>query len=295
MLNKRSWLHPNALWTCAVAIFLPVAAAWAGEAAPAASAERYIRYGFTVQNTTGQLVPEAELWVCAPLKETSTQRLLDVKASQSYERQTDDLGNHLLRFVFSNVPPYAVRIATVEATLALSAEPVPLAVETASWLKSGPLFEYEAEDFDRLAPEFPAGASEQTARAIYDWVRGHLQDAGYDGMDRGALYALVQKKGDCTEYATLFVALCRRAGIPARAMGGYVVSQNAILNPAAFHNWAEYYLDGRWHVADPQTGAFNEKADPYVATRVLGESDSPLGNFARFRCIGDGMKAEMNK
>jgi transglutaminase-like putative cysteine protease len=291
----KKWLQPNALWTGALSIFLPLAAAWAGEAAPAASAERYVRYGFTMQNPTDQLVPEAELWVCAPLKETSAQRLLHLKVSPPHEERTDKLGNCLLRFVFSNVPPYAVRIATVEATLALSAEPGPIAAEPGRWLKSGPLFEYEDEAFGRLAPEFPVGASEQTARAIYDWVRGHLQDAGYDGTDRGALYALTQKKGDCTEYAALFVALCRRAGIPARAMGGYVATQNAILDPASFHNWAEYHLDGRWHLADPHAGAFNEKADQYVATRVLGESDSPLGNFARFRCLGEDLKVEMNK
>ena len=37
-----------------------------------------------------------------------------------------------------------------------------------------------------MAPEFPADVSEQTARAIFDWVRGHLQDAGYDVMLVGA-------------------------------------------------------------------------------------------------------------
>ena len=256
--------------------------------------ERYIRYGFTLRNDTSQMVPEAELWVCAPIPETSMQRLHDLKTSPPSEVRTDGLGNHLLRFVFSNVPPYAVRIATVEATLTMGAEPEPLALETNIWLASGPLFEYDDPDFKRVAPEF-SGAPVQAARAAFDWVRENLRDTGYDGTDRGALFALIQKKGDCTEYAALFVALCRRSGIPARAMGGYVARENMVLDPASFHNWAEFYADGRWHIADPHAGVFNDKGAPYVATRVLGESDSPLGHFARFRCLGEGIKAVMNK
>ena len=267
------------------------AAARAG-AAPEA-AERYVRTGFSLQNKTGALVPEAELWVCAPLRQTSSQRLLDLNASHPFEEMTDGLGNHLLRFVFSNMPPYAAKIVTVEATLAMSAEPRPAEEEPGRWLQAGPLFEYTDEVFGRLAPEFPGGASEQTARAIFDWVRGHLQDGGYDGTDRGALHALTQRKGDCTEYATLFVALCRRAGIPARAMGGYVVGQNAVLDPESFHNWAEFLVEGRWRLADPHAGTFQGQADRHVATRVLGESDSPVGGFARFRYRGEGIQAVM--
>lgn len=294
-MRMRLQKYPKVLWTV-VSLFFPwMVFAGAVEPAPVAPAGRYVRYGYTMQNTTDQLVPEAELWVCAPLRETSMQRLLDLNSSPPCEEQADGLGNHLLRFVISNMPPYAVRIVTVEATMAMNAVPVPIEVETARWLKAGPLCEYDNKVFGRLVPEFPAGMSESTVRAIFDWVRGHVQDVGFDGTDRGALYALTQQKGDCTEFATLFVALCRRAGIPARAMGGYVVRQNAILDPASFHNWAEYYLGGCWHIADPQAGVFDEQADHYVATRVLGESDSPLGIYARFRCMGEGIKAEMNK
>ncbi len=298
-------MHLEKTWRRTAALFLPVAtggilalaaaSAEAGDPASPEPEERYVRYGFTLQNTTDQVVPEAELWVCAPLRETSTQRELDLQASPRCEERTDGLGNHLLRFVFSNVPPYAARLVTVGTTLAMRARPEAMDVETDRFLKAGPLFEYDDEAFDRLVPEFPSGASEQTARAIFDWVRQRVQDAGYDGTDRGALYALTQQRGDCTEFATLFVALCRRAGIPARAMGGYVASQNAILDPAAFHNWAEFHLDGRWHIADPQAGVFNDKADQYVATRVLGESDSPVGICSRFRCMGEGIKTVMDK
>ena len=282
-----------ALRTATAVCCLVATLAAAAEQSP--TTERYVRYGFTVQNATGEMIPEAELWICAPLNKTSTQHLLSLKASQPYEQRTDDLGNHLLQFVISNVPPYAVRIVTVEVTLSMNAEPAPIKEEIEQWLKAGPFFEYDDMTFRQQAPKFPAGKSGATARLIFDWVRGHLQDVGYDGTDRGALYALTQQKGDCTEYAMLFVALCRKARIPTRALGGYVIDHNSVLDSASFHNWAEFYECGRWHVVDPQTGVFDEKADKYVAMRVLGGSESPLGSYPRYRCIGEGITVEMTQ
>ena len=283
------------LWPLLLAGHLAAGMALADDAQPGGPVERYVRYGFTLQNETGQLVPAADLWVCAPLKATSLQQQLDLKASQPYDETTDGLGNQVLHFTFRSIPPYAVRIVSVEATVAWHTEAEPMGIAPGTDLQPAPMFEFDNEAFARLIPEFPKNDSAQAARAIFDWVRQHIRDIGYDGTDRGALYALTQKKGDCTEFATLFAALCRREGIPARAMGGYVISQNTTLDPAAFHNWAEFYMNGAWHLADPQRGAFNEMSAQYIATRVLGESDSPLGNHARFRFTGDGIKAVMNK
>lgn len=273
-----------------------LATAWAmtGLAEEPGVAERYVRYGFTVQNDSNQFLPVAELWVCAPVQETSTQRVTGLTPVPGAEAQTDGLGNHLLRFVFSNVPPYAVRLATVEATLEMTAEPRPTGETTERDLRPQPLIEFDADAFAKEAPDIPSGTPEEMARAIFAWVRDNLRDSGYDRTDRGALHALVERRGDCTEYAALFVALCRRAGIPARVLGGYVVDRNARLSAMEYHNWAEFHVDGRWQIADPFAGVFQEKADQYVATRIFGESDSPLGGYARFRVVGDGLRAEMD-
>ena len=121
-----------------------------------------------------------------------------------------------------------------------------------------------------------------------------MKDDGYSARDRGALYALREKKGDCTEFMYLFVALCRRAQIPARGLGGYVCPKNMILRPTDYHNWAEFYADGRWYIADPYRKVFMPQTLEYVATRIIGVTDSPLGDFARFRFKGEGLKVEMN-
>lgn len=254
---------------------------------------RYIRYGFEVQNRTDQYVPVAELWVCAPLRESATQHAVEWDASHACQAHEDRLGNHLLQFVIRDIPPYGTSIVYVEATLQGGSGSNRTEPDPAIWLKSESLIEHEEKEFVRLAPVFPADMPETTARRIYDWVRAHLREAGYDGTDRGALHALIRQQGDCTEFAMLFTALCRREGIPARVMGGYVVERNAVLDPASYHNWAEFLVDGRWHLADPQRGVFGEDPDFHVATRVLGESDLPLGNFPRYQYSGEGIRVRM--
>ncbi|MFM9116986.1 MAG: transglutaminase-like domain-containing protein [Planctomycetota bacterium] len=49
---------------------------------------------------------------------------------------------------------------------------------------------------------------------IYDWVRQHVEY--FEGPLKGAVQALKDKKGDCEELTSLFVAICRVHKIPAR-------------------------------------------------------------------------------
>ena len=53
--------------------------------------------------------------------------------------------------------------------------------------------------------------------AIYDWVREHVK---YDeaASSRGALAALKDGNGECEDMTSLFIAICRAAGIPARTV-----------------------------------------------------------------------------
>ncbi|MBN1331177.1 MAG: hypothetical protein JXA54_17025 [Candidatus Heimdallarchaeota archaeon] len=57
----------------------------------------------------------------------------------------------------------------------------------------------------------------------------------------GAAYAIEKKEGDCTEYAALFVALCRAAGIPARTNAGFAKGEQW-----ERHATAEFLVAGRW-------------------------------------------------
>ncbi|MEK8020427.1 MAG: transglutaminase-like domain-containing protein, partial [Candidatus Parabeggiatoa sp.] len=132
-----------------------------------------------------------------------------------------------------------------------------------------------------------------TSRQIFNWVAGHIQYAGYIRENRGALYALTEKRGDCTEYMYLFTALARVNEIPARGIGGYISSEDGLLKSDEYHNWAEFYLEGKWTLADPQNKVFMDKQSNYIAMRIISEQ-SNLGQSHRFWYLGEGLSVRMN-
>lgn len=54
----------------------------------------------------------------------------------------------------------------------------------------------------------------QRVEALYDWTREHVKDR--NSADKGALKAIQNGYGDGAEISSVFVALCRAAGVPAR-------------------------------------------------------------------------------
>ncbi|MDA8094961.1 MAG: transglutaminase family protein [Betaproteobacteria bacterium] len=104
----------------------------------------------------------------------------------------------------------------------------------------------------------------EKARAIYDWVVQHtFRDPKVQGCGVGDVKSLLESGtlgGKCADISSLFVGLCRAAGIPARSMFGIRVGPSAI-SPAlsagediseAQHCRAEFYLAGTgWIPVDP--------------------------------------------
>ena len=68
---------------------------------------------------------------------------------------------------------------------------------------------------------------------------------------------IVSRRGDCTEYATLFIALSRLNGIPARQASGYVYNYDDEYPAFSRHAWAEVWLDGAWKEVDPSWQEFD--------------------------------------
>ncbi len=91
------------------------------------------------------------------------------------------------------------------------------------------------------------------ARALYDWVFDHMQyDKSVPGWGLGDIpYCLKVGKGNCTDFHSLFIALARTAGIPARwnigfplAYGDGSESRGAPQDVKGYHCWAEFYAPG---------------------------------------------------
>lgn len=77
------------------------------------------------------------------------------------------------------------------------------------------------------------------------------RDESVTGCGTGDVCTLLETKGGkCTDINSVFVALCRAEGIPAREMFGVRINAEDITKNQ--HCWAEFYLDGQgWIEADP--------------------------------------------
>jgi transglutaminase-like putative cysteine protease len=257
--------------------------------------DRYVSYSFILKNTKNAIVPQVKFWAYAPIKDTESQQCLKITSNQSHEIVTDLLGNRILKFEFDNLGPFATKIITVEARLKMFSTPRRISSTVAeTFLKPEKYIETDALEVIKLAQQLKGTDSKDTVRGIYNWVSNTLTYIGYIKNDRGALWALQNRSGDCTEFAYLFTTLCRASGIPSRVMGGYYVLKNCVLNPSDYHNWAEFYLDGQWRVADPQKKLYMKNENNYIATRILSQTVSnEMKGFHRFRFKGKGVKVIM--
>jgi len=107
------------------------------------------------------------------------------------------------------------------------------------------------EGIRRLAQNVTAGAQtpfEKVALLAIYVNRNMRYESGMVGQEKDALWVKQNMYGVCTEYSTLFIALCRSIGIPARYATGYVYSD--LYRSWMGHAWAEAYV-GQWVPVDP--------------------------------------------
>ena len=108
-----------------------------------------------------------------------------------------------------------------------------------------------------LADKIVAGNSTvlERARAIYDWtVENMYRDPDTRGCGKGDVcYLLIKPGGKCTDISSVFVALCRAAGVPAREVFGLRLGKKAEQDITTWqHCWSEFFLPGYgWVPADP--------------------------------------------
>jgi transglutaminase-like putative cysteine protease len=93
------------------------------------------------------------------------------------------------------------------------------------------------------------------AKAIYDWTcENTYRDPNTRGCGPGNVCQLLEKPGGkCTDIHSVFVALCRAAGVPAREVFGLRQGKKVEQDITGWqHCWAEFYLPGYdWVPVDP--------------------------------------------
>ena len=111
-------------------------------------------------------------------------------------------------------------------------------------------------------------------QAIYDEF---VYAPGATDIHTAAETAMAQGKGVCQDYTHIFLALCRKAGIPARYVAGMMIGEGAT------HAWAELYLDGVWRGFDPTHNRFVD--DVYISW--------PTGGITGTAYWSGGLSGEM--
>lgn len=232
---------------------------------------RQLRFTLTFSNPLQRALDDAAFWCYLPADLGGAQQLRAQTVSHPHALQTDALGHRILALSFDRFPALGQKVVAVTTVVDFAAGAQDR-VAPADWLEGERFIESSADEISQLAARLHAADPVATARAIYDWVRENLQYAGYLADDLGALYALRNRRGDCTEYADLVVALARASAIPARMVGGYVTERDAAPRPQDYHNWAELYLDGAWCTVDAQKDSWRPPIGRYIVFRIYRDT-----------------------
>lgn len=205
---------------------------------------------------------------------------------ESYSREPVDVkklnnNNRVGVFWIDSLPPGASDVITLEYYLNVYPMHANFLTISKNNARGAPTDYLEAsEKIESNHPKIVAKARELTAscstdlekaQAFYKFVIAHINyDLNSSARNTGALAALHSRSGVCEEYASLFVALCRASGIPARVVNGYAHPKGTggIWNIApgeSFplrgyrHSWSEFFLNGAgWVPADPAMNINND-------------------------------------
>lgn len=189
------------------------------------------------------------------------QNILSVNYSRKPSRIFSRNGNHYAEFIF--VEPrkrFEVKINVkaelfrYDLSLARMKREKGLSKGAAldEFLKRERYIEKDHSQIQRIAKGIKGRDEIDTVKKIYEYVIDNMEYAGLSRKELGAVKAAQEKKGDCSEYSELFVALCRAKDIPARVATGYLVRFD---NVPPKHHWAEVYLQKHgWVPFDPTSG-----------------------------------------
>lgn len=106
-------------------------------------------------------------------------------------------------------------------------------------------------------------------------------------------HVLIQRKGSCRDYVSLYLAACRVLGLAARFVSGYYFG--VLKEHQHLHAWAEVYLPGAgWRGFDPtQNCAVADRHVPLAASAVPRLVTPTLGGFAHKGGISSHLHARV--
>lgn len=128
--------------------------------------------------------------------------------------------------------------------------------------------------------------NEAKAKAIYDYVVNNMTyDKTVPGWGKGDTERACDiKKGNCTDFHSLFISLARAARIPTRFVIGFPLQDVPKGTIQGYHCWAEFYLAGHgWVPVD--TSEASKSSDPQRRRYLFANLDPDRIEFTQGRDI----------
>jgi transglutaminase-like putative cysteine protease len=264
--------------------------------APATSSlqERTFQFTYTAEvHDIPSGSKDVQIWLPYPQSD-QYQKILKAKVSAPYPSQilaAPEYGNQMVHIDVKN-PSAASILVTMEFTVERTehvhkaftdvASTVPSAPpDLARWLQPDHLVPLD-QRIRELSAEVTAGKTTDLAkaRAIYDYVLANMKyDKTGTGWGNGDIYwACDAKRGNCTDFHSLFIGLARSAGIPAKFEIGFPLPPGGTSGEiGGYHCWAEFYLkDYGWIPID----ASEAWKDPSKREYFFGAHDANRVQFS---------------
>lgn len=130
-----------------------------------------------------------------------------------------------------------------------------------------------------------SGTAEEQTRAFYRHLASTISyDKSGTGWGRGdAVYACTARQGNCTDFHSLFIGMCRTMNIPARFLIGFPLPESEREGKIdGYHCWAEFYLpDKGWVPVDISEASKHPEKRPFF----YGKLDANRVHFTTGRDI----------
>ncbi len=247
-----------------------------------------------ISNLASQKIGDGELWIPMVRNETARHFAVLYDVSSEIGQPTflsDDSGNKYA--YWNNIVINAGKSLTIELTYNVFSFDTDYVINSSlagDFNTSSPLYQKYTQAEDLMQSDDPLITTKvqeitsveddpyEKVCKIYDFVVEHVHYALQD-EERGALWALVNGTGDCSEHSYLFVALCRAAGIPSRVQAGFAFhAVGETLEDG--HMWAEYYLENYgWVPVDPTWRMFNRLDKKHLGTIQSVPDMIPYANY----------------
>lgn len=198
---------------------------------------------------------DVRIWLPVPREsEHQTVEVLEVDAPVPVRRTTDpDFGNRTIYLEADGTDPVTVKTRYRITRRERSRESIPplasLSPKERTLYSSARGLVAIDDEVRRIAANAAAGESDpiRAARRLYGAV---LKRMTYDKVEPGwgkgsSLRACWVKKGNCTDFHSLYLALMRSRGIPARFLMGVPVTADHVKDLGRkYHCWAEFHVSG---------------------------------------------------